>query len=462
MRQTLLRKSIPFVILCLLIGTAGASAPSPPMVRIISMVDGNTLYVGGGGPANYTKIQDAIDNATDGDTVFVYDDSSPYFENLMVEKSITLVGENRETTIIDGEEELSVIFIMNADGVTISGFTIQNSGVLWINHGIDIHSSYNTISDNIIKNNKIGIGLYTTDDFIANHNNITNNIIEENEDRGIYLWQSQYNIIAMNNIISNKVGGMILSQSNYNTISNNVFVNDGVGIYGLYQNTITNNTVNGKPLVYWDGKSDMILNEDAGQIFLVNCNRITVQNQDLSSGYVGLTLVNTHNSLISDNTVSSNDWYGMFLIHSNGNNISMNIVSDCTDGIVLETSDENIILWNRVSSNKHSGIYLLGSNNNTLSSNSIENNGGRRWIESREGLRLRDSCDNSIYHNNFLHNAIGAYLSGKCLRNTWDGNYWNRPRFLPKVIIRNIGSTIFPMRFDFDWRPAQEPYDIEV
>jgi len=34
--------------------------------------NGNTLYVGGSGPNNYTKIQDAIDNASNGDTVFVY------------------------------------------------------------------------------------------------------------------------------------------------------------------------------------------------------------------------------------------------------------------------------------------------------------------------------------------------------------------------------------------------------
>jgi hypothetical protein len=33
---------------------------------------GNWLYVGGSGPGNYTKIQDAIDNASNGDTVFVF------------------------------------------------------------------------------------------------------------------------------------------------------------------------------------------------------------------------------------------------------------------------------------------------------------------------------------------------------------------------------------------------------
>ena len=32
--------------------------------------DGNTLYVGGSGEGNYTRIQDAINDASDGDTVF--------------------------------------------------------------------------------------------------------------------------------------------------------------------------------------------------------------------------------------------------------------------------------------------------------------------------------------------------------------------------------------------------------
>ena len=70
-----------------------------------------TLYVGGSGPGNYTKIQDAIDDAFFGDTVFVYDDSSPYYENLKISKSIELIGENRNTTIIDGNDKQDVVQI---------------------------------------------------------------------------------------------------------------------------------------------------------------------------------------------------------------------------------------------------------------------------------------------------------------------------------------------------------------
>ena len=62
--------------------------------KSIQLTDGNTLYVGGSGPGNYSRIQYAINNASDGDTVFVFDDSSPYFENLIIDVSINLIGEN--------------------------------------------------------------------------------------------------------------------------------------------------------------------------------------------------------------------------------------------------------------------------------------------------------------------------------------------------------------------------------
>jgi pectin methylesterase-like acyl-CoA thioesterase len=71
--------------------------------------NGNILYVGGSGSSNYTKIQDAVDNASNGDTVFVYDDSSPYNENVNVSKSISLIGEDRDTTIIDGNNSGNII-----------------------------------------------------------------------------------------------------------------------------------------------------------------------------------------------------------------------------------------------------------------------------------------------------------------------------------------------------------------
>ena len=92
--------------------------------NVIITIYGSTWYVGGSEPSNFSKIQDAIDYASSGDTVFVYDDSSPYNENLIINKTINLIGENKESTVINGDSEKNVIVIL-AENVHISGFSIQ-------------------------------------------------------------------------------------------------------------------------------------------------------------------------------------------------------------------------------------------------------------------------------------------------------------------------------------------------
>ena len=77
----------------------------------MSFSRGKTLYVGGSGGDNYTQIQHAIDNASDGDTVFVY--NGTYYENVVVDKSIQLIGEDKNTTIIDGGGNDDVVHVSN-------------------------------------------------------------------------------------------------------------------------------------------------------------------------------------------------------------------------------------------------------------------------------------------------------------------------------------------------------------
>ena len=141
--------------------------------------DGNTLYVGGDGPGNYSTIQDAIDDAINGDIVYVYDESSPYFENVLVDKSIQLIGENRETTIIDGMQ-ISDVLWLTADEINISGFTIQNgSNSNGTAGGIRLDpSSHSMIFNNIIKNNE-EYGVLAIENASSN-NIISRNIIMEN------------------------------------------------------------------------------------------------------------------------------------------------------------------------------------------------------------------------------------------------------------------------------------------
>ncbi len=64
------RKCLAVGIILLFIGTAVIPSTAQNIEKSTSR--GNTLYVGGNGPGNYSIIQDAVDNASNGDMVYVY------------------------------------------------------------------------------------------------------------------------------------------------------------------------------------------------------------------------------------------------------------------------------------------------------------------------------------------------------------------------------------------------------
>ena len=114
-----------------------------------TLASSSVLYVYPNGDSNFTSIQDAIENAVEGDTVFVY--SGYYYENVIVDKSINIVGEDELNTTIDGSN-YDVLYI-NTDNVMISGFTIKN-GLNGINI---VNSSQCIITENTITDSENGI-----------------------------------------------------------------------------------------------------------------------------------------------------------------------------------------------------------------------------------------------------------------------------------------------------------------
>jgi hypothetical protein len=131
---------------------------------------GSWLYVGGSGPGNYTRIQDAINDSKDGDTVFVFDDSSPYEEHLSIDQSITLQGENKTTTIIEGWSSIC------SDYVIVKDFMFYIYGP-----ALRIENFSNAIIESCVFNWSALIGLIienSTNDIIRNctFNNNTNDL----------------------------------------------------------------------------------------------------------------------------------------------------------------------------------------------------------------------------------------------------------------------------------------------
>jgi parallel beta-helix repeat protein len=239
-----MKKGIICVLVCMLmilcsaipiLATTVTKKTSQPLIR------GNILYVGGTGPGNYSTIQEGIDAATLGDTVFVFDDSSPYYENIIIDKPITVIGENRDTTIIDGGMVGDVVKI-TVNTIDFSGFTVRNSQQPDYYAAIYISASDVTIHDCNIYNSSFGVYMEAA----GAHNSISNNHIENNH-VGI---QAVKRCSILGNILKNNNDG-VRAEGRFIEIQQNIFIDNNVGLYlhtpGLFLrirfglNRVTNN-----------------------------------------------------------------------------------------------------------------------------------------------------------------------------------------------------------------------------
>ena len=202
-------------------------------LRLLPGARATTLYVGGVGPDNYTTIQDALTAANPGDTIFVYNGS--YFEDLIINKPVSLVGESvNTTTITHGIGDMIQIW---SDWVNISGFSLIRSG-LGVDSVIELDQVSNcTVTGNYIAETGNGIHLYK-----STENTIKGNRLTQSMDSGIFLEYSDGNIVEDNIAFSNTRNGILLSGSDHNVLSGNSFWDNPTGIRLLFSD---NNTIVG-------------------------------------------------------------------------------------------------------------------------------------------------------------------------------------------------------------------------
>jgi len=202
---------------------------------------------------NYTAIQEAIndDNTKNGHTIFVED--GIYYEHLVMNKSLSLVGESAEGTIIDGNVT-GIVVTVKANNVKISNFTIQRSGPAESDPhegGVYIErSNYTSISNCIVKDNFSGIqALFSENNTFAynrvfsnryagltllsftKNNTVVNNTIASNPN-GIWCEYSSNNLFKDNTLMSNSQYLIWLRKSNSSTIFHNNFVGRNVAVLG--------------------------------------------------------------------------------------------------------------------------------------------------------------------------------------------------------------------------------------
>jgi nitrous oxidase accessory protein NosD len=249
-----MKKCFTVGVILLFIGTAVIPSNGQEIEKPLMTSRGNWLYVGGSGPGNYTKIQDAINTASTGDTIFIYHDSSPYNENIIINTSLTLLGENQTTTRLDGGSESPTIAV-NAPNTVISGLTITQKNSSWVNSNIYLKTNNDTIVGDTL--------IYGSEGVCCSHcSNITvKNSAISNAKYGLYLCQTSNSFFENNSISScgidvdgitclhchffyNDFYDNVLPQGNYSEYKHNTFFRVGLNSQGMYDDDEYNIFVN--------------------------------------------------------------------------------------------------------------------------------------------------------------------------------------------------------------------------
>jgi len=375
----------------------------------------------------YSTIQEAINapETLDGHKIFVA--SGIYYEHVTINKALSLIGEDRSTTIIDGNGMGKVVYV-TANNVEVRNFTIRNGAF-----GLWLDNSYNS---KIISNN-FQNGLY-----------------------GIRLYHSRNSEIIGNNICGYTWFGIEIKESSNTTLRDNSMIENeynfgvnGNSLFDFINNIDVSNTINGKPVYYLINQHDITIDgstfQEIGYLGLVNSTNIKVKNLNVQNNIQGILFAFTTNSSIND-VNAKNNWNGIFIVHSSNISVNKNNANYNFDyGIKFFNSSHSIANENNVNNNGWAGIGLFKSHNLTVDGNEANFNTynlhlvytNNSVIVGNNALAIKPdgysiavyySHNNLIYHNKFT-NAL-LYVETRngtpfTPRNSWDngleGNYWS-------------------------------------
>jgi parallel beta-helix repeat protein len=402
---------------------------------------------------NYTTIQEAISapETLDGHTIEV--DAGTYYEHVDISKSISILGESRNTTIIDGSGWGPVVQLA-ASNLTVANFTIRNGGNAYSPMDTCIFGDYlsnilaenNTVmdtscgvifygfSDSIMFGNLaeectvMGLHLDTCTNCKMVNNTVINSfkgiVLEKsvgNSIQGNYLrnnnisidfYASAGNLVEENELMSNSVGIVLYSCNGSNNFRNNNITSDaynlmvwGSSLEDFMQNIDTSNIANDGTIYYITNCANLTLNPTScpniGYLALVNCTDVKVRDVDFSKDKDGL--------LMAEST-------------------------DCSlINLTLANMRANLTLTESAGPSIHAiqgGLTLFQSDNNSMIDSRITNNS--------IGVCLYESSGNLFYHNSFIdidEPVISNFQSpvsppsGSYMINEWDngfeGNYWS-------------------------------------
>jgi parallel beta-helix repeat protein len=389
-----------------------------------------SIYV----PVDYSTIQGSINAAYTGDTIFV--SPGTYYENLVVNKTVSLIGENASTTVLNGGG--GTVITITANNSRIFGFTITKGGT-----GVYIRGVNCTVENsNIVSNTYYGIYLpfmveiSRSGNWSILGNTITNNSLSGVVFAGAYSHICTLNLEVFGNAITGSLSGIRIGWARNMNISKNTVSNNTYGIQmeicgaaNITENILTHNT----QAIYFKG-----LDGGDSQLgaSIVTRNNVTdniagiVLAWGMWSPYGGLVLSEDNDLAYNDIMANSGD--ALSLVGSSNNRISDNVISaNGGSGINLES----FYYFGAYQTDPERGEYQ--SSNNTIFGNSIEAN--------MYGLHCLNSSENRVYNSNFVANAENVYTENSV--NMWDdsyvlgGNFWSD--FVDTDLYGGSGQDVF-------------------
>ena len=254
----------------------------------------NSYIVDDEGDGNFTTIQDAIDNATNGDIIWVY--SGNYSGSISINKTISIIGIDEE--YITGNDTGNPhiwgggAYFIHASTVLFSNFSLG---------GIpDIDKiSLEYTNDSIISN--------CSSDYLLLDNSNGNTIKNCEFNTKFDNFATINLLLSSNNLISDNVcnGGAV--QTNYNT---------GICLQSSDDNQLLNNTCMAEDSINSKGIDQAM--------YIVSSNGNTIDGNICWQSDIGIKLEGSDNNFVSRNNITMNKNNGMLLLKSNNNHIVQN------------------------------------------------------------------------------------------------------------------------------------------
>ena len=431
--------------------TASQTLIDNGFMYVYNMLGGAVAWIAEGYQVftKYPSIQEAMNALSEGETLYV--SWGTYHEHLVLNKSMSLIGENVQTTVIDGNNNGTVVLI-TADDSVVQGFTIRSGDTgIYLNHsdnsmilenrvvnnddGIFTRYSHNcTIHQNVVRNNTQRGILTTNSSGII----ISKNHAIENFHKGIGLANCSNCTVVENCVESNEAFGVSIETSENNTICHNSFISNGIQASA---GSLTNRWHGGYPCGgnYWSDYSDrypealelevsgiwdtpyFIYNNNEDEYPLVYPFCRPISNLNTGSFYTtiqeavnALETLDNHSIFVHAGTYSEHVVVNKS-VSILGQSKDQTVVDGGGEGTAFSTTAANVAINGLTIKSATVGFYLMNSNNSEISNNIITN--------VTSAVTLDGSSRNNLLKGNSIQESYdGIALIGLSSGNTVKNN----------------------------------------